>query len=605
MPDGVMSWNREPAACDKWRASFPASAHWFSQEDLERLICAKIAKGDDYGRQQTVREFVAEFRGFAGSAAQRNAIASYGFGCERLSDLQNGNGLEPAKSFTMLRSLRDNSRIVKAMYLGCVGEDHLRVHFDNICCQMNTFRYKRVLHEGPVPYILEAAFGLLMVDDVKRRFVAGVNWSPAIGNPFERTSCWSDSITSVMTQQRCKHDEPIVIFLHLAHPNVDYTDRGKSKITEGTVSTAAVRDILVSVTSAWKKQRDEEDRDCKKRRKRAERMAIDFKEKDADEKATLRAASFEIMKTAYLKASDNGKLPVKPRQIMYAARPYILDRTGRLSLNKSAYFAQVLLLKFMENNPTLTSTWDIVWDDRGTMMEPHTNKAVPLGTLAVRRYLLETLLGSSWSEPEVTLPEFLTVGPLNRYSDILAIEKEGFNELFRAVRLAEEFDIAICSLKGLSPTAARDLASELCFKHGMRLFVLHDFDKAGFSIIETLRSSNDRYTFKYEFEVIDLGLRLTDVIENDLQSEDVVYGEARVRKDHSFDGKRLAETMRANLRKNGATDDEIDFLISNAGGYGRCPNGQQVRAKRIHIARPGAVDTRQADRTRREESYPG
>ena len=37
------------------------------------------------------------------------------------------------------------------------------------------------------------------------------------------------------------------------------------------------------------------------------------------------------MDEAYAQASDNGRLPVRPRQIMYAARPQILKLTGSKS----------------------------------------------------------------------------------------------------------------------------------------------------------------------------------------------------------------------------------------------------------------------------------
>ena len=98
------------------------------------------------------------------------------------------------------------------------------------------------------------------------------------------------------------------------------------------------------------------------------------------------------------------------------------------------------------------------------------------------------------------------------------IEKEGFIPLFEAAELAERFDIAIMSTKGMPVVACRHLADELCGKHGIPLLVLHDFDKAGFSILGTLSgiSTRDydefnRYEFEHEIEVIDLGLRLSDV----------------------------------------------------------------------------------------------
>ena len=59
-------------AWPKWRPSDPTSAHWYEQKHLERLLAAYIARDEDQGRDRTVREFVAEFRGFS---RQRRAEA--------------------------------------------------------------------------------------------------------------------------------------------------------------------------------------------------------------------------------------------------------------------------------------------------------------------------------------------------------------------------------------------------------------------------------------------------------------------------------------------------------------------------------------------------
>ena len=93
--------------------------------------------------------------------------------------------------------------------------------------------------------------------------------------------------------------------------------------------------------------------------------------------------------------------------------------------------------------------------------------------------------------------------------------------LFEAVRLAERYDLAIMSTKGMSVTASRELVDALCAQHAIPLLVLHDFDKAGFSIAGTLRRSTRRYRFghRHAANVIDLGLRLDDV--SGLETEDV------------------------------------------------------------------------------------
>jgi hypothetical protein len=59
-----------------------------------------------------------------------------------------------------------------------------------------------------------------------------------------------------------------------------------------------------------------------------------------------------------LKASGGGKLPVKPRQIMYAARGYIQQQTGKRLDDR--YFCQTILPDYCTINSDLTATWDIL-----------------------------------------------------------------------------------------------------------------------------------------------------------------------------------------------------------------------------------------------------
>ena len=118
------------------------------------------------------------------------------------------------------------------------------------------------------------------------------------------------------------------------------------------------------------------------------------------------------------------------------------------------------------------------------------------------------------------------------------------------------------STKGMSVTAARTLVEELTHA-GVRVLVLRDFDKAGFSIIGTLTHDTRRYAFNCQPNVVDLGLRLGDVIAEDLPREKVTY----VRQQHPA----------WNLRGNGATEEEIEVLVSHpyVAGY-HWPHGERV-----------------------------
>jgi hypothetical protein len=121
--------------------------------------------------------------------------------------------------------------------------------------------------------------------------------------------------------------------------------------------------------------------------------------------------------------------------------------------------------------------------------------------------------------------------------------------LFKKVKLAKRYDIAIMSTKGMSVTAARELVDGLCGDHGIPLLILRDFDKYGFSIAATLSRTNRRYQFRNKINAIDLGLRLEDVEAEELDSEEVYYNEGQ-------------KAVRANLNENGATEDEIEFLLT-------------------------------------------
>jgi hypothetical protein len=67
---------------------------------------------------------------------------------------------------------------------------------------------------------------------------------------------------------------------------------------------------------------------------------------------------------------------------------------------------------------------------------------------------------------------------------------------------------------------------EICACYQITLFVLHDFDKSGFTILRTLQCDTRRYAFENQIEVVDLGLRLADVLECGLEREAMQYRES-------------------------------------------------------------------------------
>ena len=488
---------------------------------------------------RTVRELVAEFRGLHGTAKQKAILGSTGLARAPLTALANGKDLDHAALASLLGLMKINSRPVKPRLLGSIGRAHFAARFAAAGCEMESFDYRRAMDTTDgVPWIVETAFGWCPSADT-RRLVCGVNWSPGIINPFRETR---------PLRPEPRHDPQSAAgrSRRAGHPRAAHglparrIHRSRQVGGGGPVMKAdKIIGAVQGVTKKWAKQRKREERDAAAAMNRRYAMT-------RRRSVSIRDAAFAIMEQAYLKASANGRLPAHARQIMYAARPYIQQHADReLGHRFDQYFTQQLLPEYIE---TYGVIWNVVYDARGNFTEPHTKAKVPLGTLPVRGYLAQ-IRQHKVKDPEFDIWEkfYPTLGPKHRFGAILFIEKEGFMPLFEAVQLAERYDLAIMSTKGMSVTAARELVDQLCAVHAVPLLVLHDFDKAGFSIAGTLQRSTRRYRFGHGHaaNVIDLGLRLEDV--DGLETEDV-YVES-------------PNKARRNLQENGATPEEIDFLL--------------------------------------------
>jgi hypothetical protein len=289
-------------------------------------------------------------------------------------------------------------------------------------------------------------------------------------------------------------------------------------------------------TKKWTKTVKQEERSPASRSYRYARMT-------RERGISIKEAAAQVMEAAYLKASGNGTLPANARQIMYAARDHIQTATGK-PLNDD-YFTQTILPDYLNETGV---DWDVVYDARGHFNEPHAGESFGIGTLEVRRYLAELhdpeLVDAAFAQAKVK-----TSGPSGNFGAVLFIEKEGFDPLLKAARIAERFDLAIMSTKGMSVTAARTLADEMCHDHDIPLLTLRDFDKSGFSIAGTLQRDTRRYEFQHVIEVINLGLSLADVEAMGLESE------------HQYHPKTSKAALIANLRENGATEAEIAFMF--------------------------------------------
>jgi hypothetical protein len=487
---------------------------------------------------------IGEFKGL--SRTQTRGTICEAVGASRWSLAQFfGNGTDLRRTGKLLDEMKRHSSAILPKALGAIGQSHLAAKLEAFGAE--TFEYKSAaISCDGIPYLIEAAFGYCPHSVLPRRIITGVNWSPAISDPFRNVGgcddAYAQSLSEVLTALKAGQEEPIVFALHVACPRVDYLDRGKSAVALPEAAREAILNVVIGVTKKWTKQRKAEERDRSARQRRDERMIVRERPLNQIE------AAEEAMRDAYAKASDDGQLPATARQIYYAARPLMLELTGKDTLAYN-YFSQTLLLDFMGKHAEECADWDVVWDDRGHFEEPHGGEVIGLGTLSVREYLGRTknLTISPAGFKGVAID---TCGAHGRFGALLFIEKEGFRDLFKSVRLADRYDIAIMSSKGNSVTAARQLADRICSEHDIPLLTLHDFDVYGFTIGQ-VGEDNKRYTFENKIKVINVGLN--DILEIDDADIDAMAEPCEVRGDK--------DDKRAALREAGATDDENDFLL--------------------------------------------
>jgi DNA topoisomerase VI subunit B len=489
----------------KWNACDPTSTHWYSEQQFIELLAALLneeRKGVTGPR--TLRQIVSTFDGLSGTAPSKAVLEEAGLAGATLAHMACPRGIDREKASRLLGAMKARAREAPESALGRIGKAIWAKNLSALCdVAEESVRHKSTcVAVGGRPYLVEAAFGVLNEDvdsdyfTEAQRFFA-VNWSPALSSPFR-------FLDHKLIQEAMVEDgDPIVLAVHLVTPALAYTDRAKGQASLPEQAQQAVWGAVRAVTSGWL--------GAKKRTARA--AAVEARELDKLRKQkpkgqmTAKKASYEVMAEAHRHVTGGvAGAPAHARQLMYAARKLALTKYPGLRWWKhSASFTQKALPNYLEGHPEETAGWNVVYDARGHLDEPHGGETVELGTQGVEEYV------RSWQAPAYgpgapsqvlptpTLAEFCAcrnggVGPAARYRFVLLVEKQGFEDLIRHARLCERYDLALATTKGMSTTAARRLVSALS-EAGVTVLVLHDFDKAGLTIAHTLKTDTRRFKF--------------------------------------------------------------------------------------------------------------
>ncbi len=544
---------RPPGSPDRWCAHQATSPHWYDEGQLRDLIAAYVIRERQEGlRPMSLREFVSGFNGLSGSTKPRLVLESASVGRPNLADLVDGEDLSEEKVASLLREMKRVARPVKPERLGLIGRDNLLTVMESLYGAVEGYDGYRVVRgeaDGR-PFVVEAAMKMRPTER-GLRVVLGLNWTPCLSpHAFEQFN-W------VLHEATLDPSDPFVLAVHVATPYAAFSDKGKTRASLPPAVREAIRGAVLKVAEPHSKMKRRKTREQKKL-KDAEYSRL---RRVRSQLLTIKDATFRVLADAHHHVTGGeAGAPAHARQLMYAARKRVLELTGGRCWEKSSTFTQSYLPAFMRANPQLTQSWNVVYDARGRLIEPHTGNVVELGTLQVRQYAggwRQADYGGSRptaQQQEVpTLGEFVRCrrrdsGPFNLYQFVLLVEKQGFEDLLRHTGVAARFDVSLATTKGHSTTSARELIDELSGL-GVTTLVLHDFDYDGLKILHGLKSNNDRYRFRNEPLVVDLGFRLGDAGPPlNLEGEPVTYPQKRDPSDY--------------LVEIGATEEEVGFLVA-------------------------------------------
>jgi DNA topoisomerase VI subunit B len=214
----------------KWRPSMPTSPHGYDADRFSRLMEAEIAHAEDKGTPcPTVREFISSFRGLSATAKAKAICEAIGASRLALADFHAGG---EARIKTLLEAMQAASKPVKPRDLGWIGRDHLLSRFITVGVEPDTFDYRMSAFEHlGLPYVIEMAFGYAPSrKDEGRLLVTGVNFSPAVGSDPFRHLGPNLSLDGLLANQWADRDEPVVVFVHLTAPRLNFLDKGKTQV---------------------------------------------------------------------------------------------------------------------------------------------------------------------------------------------------------------------------------------------------------------------------------------------------------------------------------------------------------------------------------------
>lgn len=481
-----------PGSWRKWLPTDLTSVHWYDLDSFKRLLFSHIGASQNGGRDLLLREFVRQFRGLSGTAKAKLVCDQFP-AISRLNDFASNE----SQVEDLLEAMRRQSAPPSPHVLGTVGEAHILQCF-SAWYGVKRHWYRKIADQvNGIPFVFEV---LLAESERPGDLYHGVNFSPTYDDPLSGNSLHSPDFRAHSFRDFLANghaspidfDEPgaprTAAVMHLVCPALEFLDRGKTRLKIPAPMAEAISKALWGAAKSFYKEGEARRKDAP-RSSRADynrfiqhRRKTEWSQKDA---------VFQVLPEAIVNATGDGLFPVSARNLYYQVRPLLQDYIDKeLDYN---YFSQSLLVQYQEQHGAIQGLY---YDPRGVLYEPHTGKAIPLGTRELKGY---------------RFPDWL-------FNKILYVEKKGLLPILQAAKLAERYDLAIVAGEGYASEAVRLLFDTASKNQGYQLFVLHDADTHGYNICRTLGEETRRMP-GYQVEVIDLGLHLQEALDLGLPTE--------------------------------------------------------------------------------------
>jgi len=220
----------------KWRPNEFTSPLWYSTDDLKKLILSHVALAQDGGRDLTLREFVAQFRGLTSTAKQKE-VTSLLPKIKHLSDFVTNGDANTNLIGELLLHMRSLTKPVPPDKLGVIGEEHFKK-----VSEAKTVKYaKKMGSNNDIPYIVEVAYiPDDSLDGVKFHF--GLNFAPASSDPLQdyrlahetrKETFEGQGIKGLCSQYKVRAYDKVHVVCHIAYPRLRFKDRGKTILEMG------------------------------------------------------------------------------------------------------------------------------------------------------------------------------------------------------------------------------------------------------------------------------------------------------------------------------------------------------------------------------------